>query len=172
MLIAMAGLPGTGKSKLGRCLAQKLAGVVLDKDAIRAALFPPEKIEYTTRQDDFCLSVMLQTAGYLLTQDPRMYVILDGRPFAQRYQRAELTAFAEHQGVPLRLIECVCTDETARQRLERDIAEGAHVARNRTYDLYMSIKAQFEPIDEPKLVVNTDDDLARCLEQCLAHVRH
>ena len=39
MIVIMAGLPGTGKSTLARALAQRLAGAVLDKDEIRAALF-------------------------------------------------------------------------------------------------------------------------------------
>src|SRR5947209_2269421 len=46
MLIAMAGLPGTGKSTLARQMARALSGVVLDKDVIRAALFPPALVEY------------------------------------------------------------------------------------------------------------------------------
>jgi predicted kinase len=41
MLIAMAGLPGSGKSTLATCLEPRLGAVVLDKDRVRAALFPP-----------------------------------------------------------------------------------------------------------------------------------
>jgi predicted kinase len=44
----MAGLPGTGKSTLARVLANDLGGVVLDKDVIRAALFPAALIEYSS----------------------------------------------------------------------------------------------------------------------------
>lgn len=171
MLIALAGLPGTGKSTLGRALAEALPGLVLDKDAIRAALFPPTEIEYSARQDDFCQSIMLQVAGYLLGQDAHRYVILDGRPFASRYQRAELVAFAEAQAVSWRIVECVCSDETARRRLEHDTATRQHLARNRTYELYRALKARFEPIEQPRLVVDTDRDIGGCLEQCLAYIR-
>src|SRR5579872_1664248 len=117
VLIALAGLPGTGKSTLARSLAEALPGIVLDKDAIRAALFRPAEIEYSARQDDFCQSIMLQVAGYLLSRDAHRYVILDGRPFARRSQRAELVAFAEAQAISWRIIECVCADETARRRM-------------------------------------------------------
>ena len=171
MLIALAGLPGTGKSTLGRALAEALPGIVLDKDAIRAGLFPPTQIEYSARQDDFCQSIMLQVAGYLLRQDGHRYIILDGRPFARRYQRAELVAFAEAQAVSWRIVACVCSDETARRRLEQDAATGRHPARNRTYELYRSLKSGFEPIEEPKLVVDTDQDSRECLQRCLAYIR-
>jgi predicted kinase len=66
MIVLMAGLPGTGKTTLARELAARTSGRVLSKDEIRHALFTPDEIEYSSRQDDFCLRVMLQTAGYLL----------------------------------------------------------------------------------------------------------
>jgi predicted kinase len=171
MLIAMAGLPGTGKSTLARCLADACNGVILDKDVIRAALFPAALIEYSTRQDDFCGSIMFQVAAYILHNDPQRRVILDGRTFARRYQVAALEQLAEELKVPLKIIECVCADETARQRLEGTATKGEkHLAANRNYALYLRIKESCEPICQLKLVVNTDNDLAQCLAECLAYV--
>jgi len=72
MIVIMAGLPGTGKSTLARALAQRLPGTVLDKDAIRAALFQPPHVEYSLAQDDFCQEIMLQTAAYLLAKDAEL----------------------------------------------------------------------------------------------------
>lgn len=171
MLVAMAGLPGTGKSTLARHLAEACGGVVIDKDVVRAALFPAALIEYSTRQDDFCMSIVLQVASYMLHNDPHLLVILDGRTFSRGYQVAALDLFAEELKVPLKIIECICSDETARQRLSSKRAMNmAHPAANRDYQLYLSIKARFMPIREPKLVVKTDNDLARCLTQCLTYL--
>jgi len=171
MLIALAGLPGTGKSRLGRALATELPGIVLDKDIIRGALFSPGDIEYSTQQDDFCLAIMLQVADYLLRKDPHKIIILDGRPFARRYQRGELVTFTDTHGDALVIIECVCSDETARRRLERDVATTSHVASNRDYALYQTLKAHFEPIEESRLVVDTDQDMRICLALALNYVR-
>jgi predicted kinase len=171
MLIAMAGLPGTGKSTLAQHLADACAGIVLSKDSIRAALFPVAQIDYSARQDDFCMSIMFQVASYMLQNDRSLYVILDGRPFSQKYQVEALDQLAEELRTPLKIIECTCSDETALKRLEDKATKGAkHLAGNRDYNLYLTIKARFEPIREPKLVVNTDDDLAQCLASCLAYV--
>src|ERR1051326_189580 len=93
MVAIMAGLPGTGKSTLARALAARLAGVVLDKDIIRAALFPPSHVEYSPVQDDFCQEVMLQTTAYLLARDASLHVFLDGRTFSRRYQRERAIEF-------------------------------------------------------------------------------
>lgn len=170
MLIAMAGLPGTGKSYLARALAAALPGIILDKDPIRAALFPPEEIEYSTEQDDFCLSVMLEVTGYLLRKDARKSVILDGRPFARRYQRAQPAAFAKAHGIPFLIIECVCSEATARRRLEHDAGTSGHLARNRDYALYQAMKATFEPILEPRILIDTDQPIELCLAESLAYV--
>src|SRR5690348_14369339 len=47
MLLIMAGLPATGKTTLARAIAERTGAVVLDKDVIRASLFPAQLIEYS-----------------------------------------------------------------------------------------------------------------------------
>ena len=171
LLIAMMGLPGCGKSTLGRQIAAALAApaIILDKDAIRAALFPPAEIEYSIKQDDFCLDVMQQTAAYLL--DKGRTVIIDGRPFSKRYQVDDLVDFCHKGHYPLKIIECVCSDESARQRLEADVAGHRHSADNRTFAMYLAMKAQAEAITIPHLVVNTDRPLDVCLAACLRYLK-
>ena len=171
MLIAMAGLPGTGKSTLARRLAEVCHAVILNKDTLRAALFPAPLIEYSIRQDDFCMSLLFQTARYMLQRNPSQTIIIDGRTFSRAYQIAAVEQLAGELDTPLKIIECVCSDETAYRRLERkETAKALHPATNRDYQLYLSLKAQFEPIQQPKLVVNTDGSLTRCLSLCLAYV--
>jgi predicted kinase len=171
MLIAMAGLPGTGKSTLAQQMAHALSGTVLDKDTIRAVLFPPALLEYTTEQDDFCMSILFQAAGYILRKDPHQHVILDGRTFSHRYQVEAVKDVAAQLKTHLKIIECICSDEVARQRLRGvGTAEIKHLAGNRDYALYLALKARFEEIDEPKLLVNTEDEPQHCLEQCLSYI--
>lgn len=171
MLIAMAGLPGTGKSTLAQHLAVTLGAVVLNKDAIRATLFALDDVEYAARQDDFCLSIMFQVASYLWTRDgPTRHIILDGRTFSRRYQRTGLTDFAQESGVPVLFVECVCTDETVRSRLEHDTVAGVHPAQDRDYALYLRVKGLFEPITESKVIIDTDGTLEDYLSTCLAAV--
>jgi len=164
----MAGLPGTGKTTLARELSQRTSGRVLSKDEFRHALFAPGEIEYSTRQDDFCEGLMLQTAGYLLTKDRARIIFLDGRPFSRRYQIENVISVADSLHQPWRIFECVCSDESAKRRLEAASNHAEHPAGNRDYALYSEVKARFEEIWHPKTVINTDAPIEVCVQAGLA----
>lgn len=171
MIVIMAGLPGTGKSTLARALAQRLSGAVLDKDAIRAALFQPAHVEYSVAQDDFCQEIMLQTAGYLLTKDSELHVLLDGRTFSRQYQRTRVIEFCSQVGATWATLECVCGEQTALGRIREAAAANTHLAANRTTELYREIRKAWEPTDQPKLVIDTDANLDLCVDQALRYLK-
>ena len=171
MIVLMAGLPGTGKTTLARELAAQTGGRVLSKDEVRHAVFSPEEIEYSTRQDDFCLRLMMETAGYLLERDPGRVIFLDGRPFSRRYQIENVIRAADCLHQTWRVLECVCSEETARQRLETDAAGNAHPAGNRNLELYLKVKSRFENIVHPKTVIDTGQLLEICVALALAAIR-
>jgi predicted kinase len=171
MIIVMAGLPGTGKTTLARELAARTSGRVLSKDEFRHAIFAPEEIEYSSGQDDFCLQLILQTAGYLSGNDPTRAIYLDGRPFSRRYQIENVIHAADSLQQPYRILECVCSEETARKRLESDAIAGVHPAGNRSYQLYLEVKARFEAITHSKTIISTEQPVEQCLAQALAVLR-
>jgi len=162
VLIVMAGLPGTGKSALAGRLAAKLGGIVLNKDEVRADMFP--SIDYSREQDDAAMAAIYDQTHRILCV-PGNTVIIDGRTFSHAYQVRDLFAAAEKMRTEPRIVECLAPDEVVRQRLERDQQAGAHPAKNRTFPMYREVKERAEPLTAPRLTLDTG---RLSLEECVA----
>lgn len=167
MIIAMAGLPGTGKSTLSRALSKIVGGIVLDKDSVRASVFPPQWIDFSNVQDDLCVEIMLMVAKYILDKDNKSIIIFDGRTFSRSYQIEYLKGFAQNACADLKLIECVCSDKMVRTRLTNDKKD--HIAKNRDFELYLRLKNAADTIPYPKLIVNTEKmSVTECVKEILS----
>ncbi len=170
MIIAMAGLPGTGKSSLAAALATNLPAIVLNKDIVRAALFLPEEIEYSQRQDDLVVNILLQVAEFYFQKNPDRFIIIDGRTFSKKNQVDALVDYSFHHNRELRVILCTCSDKVARDRIERDLVLKEHLASDRDFNLYLRLQAQSDPLQVQHLRVDTGDAFEYCVQLCLDYL--
>jgi hypothetical protein len=111
---------------------------------------------------------MLQSAGYLLARDPAKMIFLDGRPFSRRYQIENVIWAAASSHQRWHILECICSAESVRQRLEADTSRGEHPAGNRDFALYSEVRERFEEILHEKTVIDTDQPLHTCIEVAMA----
>jgi predicted kinase len=167
VIVLLRGVPGSGKSTLARALAPHIHAIILDKDILRAALFPGDSTEYSTAQDDFVIGLMLQAARYHLERRPTRPVILDGRVHATVDQVESVEKFAASLPTPLRVIECTCSRDTALRRIEADLSTGSHLAGNRNAALLDAQLAKWQPLPYPVCTVDTEMALAQCVQQAL-----
>lgn len=166
--VILAGLPGTGKTALAEALAQRIGGVVLSKDAVRASVFAPEEIDYSRAQNDYVMSLILKDAQRIARERSQAFVFLDGRTFSRAQEVEQVVRAAAECGADVRTLHLHCPESLALQRISRDL--GKHVAADRDAELYFRIAAQFEPITLPKLDVDTSLGLEECVEQCVGYL--
>jgi predicted kinase len=168
----MAGLPGSGKSTVAARLAQETDGVVLSMDQVRAALFPALVLDHSAAENEISMDASFAAAAYIRKTFPQHPVIIDGRTFLRSYQVHDVLALAASLEESPGIIKCVCSDEVARQRLEHDLAEGTHPARNRAYGLYLAVKEKAEAIQVPHLILDTGElSMEDCVQRCLEYLR-
>jgi adenylylsulfate kinase len=165
----MAGLPGTGKTELSEALASRLGGIVLSKDKVRAALFGSGAINYSSDQNDFCMSVILMAAKRIAAEGTVPFVFFDGRTFSRRRHVEEVIRAAAEVNADYTILQLSCLDELALERIRQ--SQGEHLAGNRNRGLYWEVKSRFEPINLPKLDVDTSRPLEECIEQCVAYLK-
>jgi predicted kinase len=167
--VLFAGLPGTGKTTLALALAQRLNAAVLDKDRVRASLFPGSLTDYSAAQAQLCMRAMLEAAAYMTDRHQVDYVFIDGRTFSRQADLEEVLTAAKHVGADWRILHLTCADAVAEQRLGH--SDPAHPAKNRDPALYQQIKQHDEPLLQPHLQVDTTFGFDGQLEAVEAYLR-
>jgi predicted kinase len=167
LLIAMAGLPGSGKSTLSKLLAAELGALRWDKDELRQMLFPAGTVAHDGELNDFCMELLYKTAIEAFDRGAGV-VILDGRPYREGKQRVRLTQVARKaRALPL-FIECKASVEILRSR----VGFPGHIAPDRNEDLLERLASEWEPITEEHLVVDTEtQEVNRSLAHVLAELQ-
>ncbi len=138
LLVALAGLPGAGKTELARRLAPVLGAEIVDRDALRAASFAPGDGSATTREAATALAQQ-QIAARLRRGES---CIADGRTLALAADRAALAQLACDAQADFALLWLDCPVELA---IERVRGQPAHPAPDRDEALVLAVAARFEP---------------------------
>ena len=166
MLIVFRGLPGTGKSFLVSALVRERPGfLVLSRDSLRAGMFP--RPTFAADEKNLVDDLIVSMAEFLLQR--QRDVVIDGMALSSARRVEQFARAAESRGAELRIVQCVCAEKTARDRIARDA--GAHPAGDRGEKLYLETREHFEPIAHPFLTVDTDEDPARSLAMVLGYLR-
>jgi aminoglycoside phosphotransferase family enzyme/predicted kinase len=163
-VIAVAGLPGTGKTALARAIAGELGWRVVSADAVRQSLFGAFRdtsglgVGFYNREANMLTSEsMLRLSREWLNINGG--VVIDAS-FRRESERARARSLAEDNGADWRLIEVSLHSELVRHRLNRrtQIGDGLTDA---SWENYLRQSQEYEPIapDHQHLSLNAQDNL-------------
>jgi predicted kinase len=140
LVLALAGLPGAGKSTLAARLAAATRWSILDRDQIRAELSPGDVSDAAREAAD---RLLLRRVGSGVRA--AMNLIVDGKTFARAADRARLQDEIDDAGG-----ECqwCWLDLPAELAIERIQLERSHPAPDRDAALVRAVAARFEPLSD------------------------
>ena len=165
-LIAVSGLPGTGKSYLCHQLAQRLPLAILESDALRKVLYPTPS--YSAPES----SHLFQTIHLLIERLLKRGVslILDATNLSER-DREYLYRIADRLGVKLILVRVEAPPEVVKERLKTR-QEEATPENNSDADwsVYQKMKTSAQKIKRNHYAVDTSRDITPVIDKITREV--
>ncbi len=140
LVLALAGLPGAGKSTLARALATATRWSILDRDQIRAELAPGDAGDAAREAAD---RVLLRRVGSGVRA--AMNLIVDGKTFARAGDRGRLQDEVDDAGGECQWCWLDLPEALAIERIEGD---HSHPAPDRDAALVRAVAARFEPLSD------------------------
>ena len=162
-LIALCGLPGTGKSYFAGELLKRLDLVVLETDRLRKALVTKPK--YTPGEHSRVFSVCHLLIEEYLTLGYR--VLFDATNLTEQ-ARTPLYRIADRLSCPLFLVGLTAPGHLVRQRLDRRAAgQNQGDYSDATWRIHRRMAPFEEPIARPHVMVDSSRDIKPSVDRVL-----
>jgi len=165
-LVAVSGLPGSGKTHFSQRLAERLSAVVLESDFLRRVLFarPTYGAEESHRLFEACYFLIeeLLRAG--------RHVIFDATNLRERH-RQRLYDIADRAGAKLVLVRVRAPVDIVRERLLG--RRGETVAgewSEASWEVYLQMRRTSERIRRRHIVVDTSRNIEPAVERVTREV--
>jgi predicted kinase len=138
LVLAFAGLPGAGKSTLAVRAAAATRWSIIDRDQIRAELYPGDASDAAREAAD---RLLLRRVGSGVRA--AMNLIVDGKTFASAADRRRLQEEIDDAGGECQWCWLDLPEELA---VERILDDSLHPAPDRDAALVRAVAARFEPL--------------------------
>ncbi|MCA6074543.1 AAA family ATPase [Fulvivirga sedimenti] len=161
MIVAVFGLPGSGKSYFARKLAERLEGTYISSDSLRRELFNSPTYSHDEKLAVYrkMLAIMYD---YLHRREP---LVMDAT-FFTREIRDPFNHEAESIGCRIAWIEIRAEDTLIRTRLNVNRPES-----DADYPIHLLIKKNFQPMRREHLTLDsTNENLDEMIKRALKYL--
>lgn len=160
-LIALSGLPGSGKSTVADALRRRVPIVVLQSDRIRKLLVPVP--QYSAEESARVFAAIYSALERLLRAG--IPVLVDATNLQERY-RAPLVDIAARTGARFVLVWVEAAEDAIYRRLTARTTgtRAGYDVSDAGIDVYQMMRARVEPIRGDHVVINTDRDITPAVE--------
>ena len=166
VLVAVSGLPGTGKSYFCGKLAERLPLAILESDALRKVLFSPP--DYSLKESSRLFRAVHRLIEVLLKKG--ISLILDATNLSERH-REYLSSIADRLGVKLVLVRVEALSWVVHKRL-KDRRENLGSKSNADWVIYQRMKPSVQKIRRHHYAVDTSRDITPVLDKIVREVMH
>ena len=143
-IVALCGLPGSGKSTLATALTARFDLALIDRDALRAELFPD--CRFTEAEKQAANQAVLERLRHHCAAG--LSSLLDGMTFGRETERAAVRGIAAGYDYRCCILWLDCPVDVAVTR----VAEQPHLAADRGPELVRAVAARFErPADAMRI---------------------
>lgn len=147
MIVIVFGLPGSGKSYFARRLSGLIKGAYINSDKVRQEML--QQKTYTEEEKLLVYNQMMKVTNSIAKQNT--IVVLDAT-FYKDDIRSNFIYEAEKAN-RIVFIEVVADENIIRERLKTPRPES-----DADFEVYKKIKAQWEPMKQPHLVLESTND--------------
>jgi predicted kinase len=147
MIIAVIGLPGSGKSYFAERLSAAIHATYISSDKVRKAIMPERKYSAKGKKQvyDEMLTQMQQTVK------ENKNVVLDATFYRQAIRQKFIDKARDAGGI--HFIEITAPEPVIRERLKQKREDS-----EADFEVYRQVRSQWEPLLEPHLALNSASD--------------
>ena len=161
MIVIVFGLPGSGKSYFAYRLADRLTADYMSSDRLRKDLFTDTT--YSEKEKRLVYSKMLMEIKEHIRQDRNL--VFDATFYKNDIRQQFINAAGQENKIIF--IEIQAAETAIRRRLAKNRADS-----DADFDVYQKIKAEWEPLQEEHLVLeSTDSNIRYMLNKAAAYLR-